>query len=161
MKIMFTLGVYCNKSTIHRTRRRKFPELKRVLPADRLSNCRDAPCVKVCPTGLPSKPKTAKYSWIRKMHRLRDAASPPLAPTVPVPLIRENKVVEKCTLCRHFAEVGEQAACVKACCANARFFGDIDDPEGRSFQGPCGCRRRERPQHAGLRKSSFRPLYSS
>jgi Fe-S-cluster-containing dehydrogenase component len=37
--------------------------------------------------------------------------------------------VEKCTLCRHLQEVGEKPACVKVCCAKARFFGDIDDPK--------------------------------
>ena len=41
----------------------------------------------------------------------------------------EAKVVEKCTLCHHLQEVGDQPACVKVCCAKARFFGDIDDPE--------------------------------
>ena len=41
----------------------------------------------------------------------------------------EAKVVEKCTLCHHLQEVGDQPACVKVCCAKARFFGDVDDPE--------------------------------
>ena len=41
----------------------------------------------------------------------------------------EAKVVEKCTLCHHLQEVGDQPACVKVCCAKARFFGDVDAPE--------------------------------
>jgi Fe-S-cluster-containing dehydrogenase component len=39
-----------------------------------------------------------------------------------------EKVVEKCTLCPQLTSAGLQPACVSACCAAARYYGDLDDP---------------------------------
>ena len=94
------LGVYLNKvHSIGPTG--VFPDIKQYFLPHVCQNCKDAPCVKVCPT--------------KATYRTEDGQ------------ILVDK--EKCTLCNHLQAAGEQPACVKACCAHARFFGDIDDPE--------------------------------
>ena len=49
---------------------------------------------------------------------------------------REEKVVEKCTLCsQRWTEEGVvDPLCVTVCCGSARFMGDLDDPNSTVSQ---------------------------
>jgi molybdopterin-containing oxidoreductase family iron-sulfur binding subunit len=48
--------------------------------------------------------------------------------------IRRRGIVEKCTFCDHRVVKGELPYCVEVCPANARVFGDINDPDSEVSQ---------------------------
>lgn len=91
------------------------------------NHCEDAPCVRVCPTGAsykaedgtvqvdPEKCIGCKYCMMACPYGVRSWNT-------------KEKAVEKCTLCGQLTSAGQEPACVAACCANARFYGDLDDP---------------------------------
>ncbi len=45
----------------------------------------------------------------------------------------KGTTVEKCTFCKHRVDIGEQPACIEACSARARFFGQKDNPSNEIY----------------------------
>ncbi len=54
--------------------------------------------------------------------------------SLPGMALRKKGIVEKCTLCDHRVTKGELPYCVEACPANARIFGDLNDPNSEVNQ---------------------------
>ncbi|MDR0310949.1 MAG: 4Fe-4S dicluster domain-containing protein [Acidobacteriota bacterium] len=105
-----------------------FPDVEHYFLPSVCQQCAVPQCVKVCPTGasyinrdgivLINREKClgCKYCIMACPYGVRS-------------FNRETKVVEKCTLCVQLQAVDEKPACVKACAAKARFFGDLGDPD--------------------------------
>jgi molybdopterin-containing oxidoreductase family iron-sulfur binding subunit len=112
--------------------------------------CRNAPCVKTCPTGAtwtePDGIVVIDYDWCIGC-RCCMAACPYGArrfnwtkPAIPKDELnpathylgnrpRPQGVVEKCTFCIQRVRNGRYPACVEVCPAGARKFGNLLDPE--------------------------------
>lgn len=112
--------------------------------------CRDAPCIKVCPTGAtwtePDGIVVIDYDWCIGC-RCCMAACPYGArhfnwqtPSIPADQLnpsmhylgnrpRPKGVVEKCTFCIQRVRAGRYPACVEVCPVGARKFGNLLDPD--------------------------------
>ena len=110
-----------------------FPRIQQYFLPVHCQQCENAPCVHVCPTGasyrdadgkvLVDKEKCigCKYCMMACPYGVRSWNA-------------AEKAVEKCTLCGQLTAADQEPACVAACCANARFYGDLDDPQSDAAQ---------------------------
>ena len=110
-------------------------------------HCENAVCVKVCPVHATYKREdgVVLVDWSLCIGCRYCMAACPYGVRVfnwrdPVQMpdfqvggkdvpIRPRGVVEKCTLCQHRIDKGEDPACMVLCPARARFWGDLNDPE--------------------------------
>ena len=110
-------------------------------------HCDNAPCVKVCPVGATyrrddgvvmmdnSRCIGCRYCMIACPYAVRvfnwGRADRPNGLETGMVAPRPVGTVEKCTMCVHRLPEGQVPSCVWSCPAQARVFGDLDDPDSR------------------------------
>ena len=125
-----------------------YPNLSRTYLPLACQHCENPACTKVCPVGATYKdPETGvvRQDYDKCIGcRMCMAACPYNARTFnwndPVRATgasygdarvpeRARGVMEKCTLCKERTDEGDEPMCVRCCPADARIFGDLDDPD--------------------------------
>lgn len=110
-----------------------YPKVEMYYLPTMCQECKQAPCVKACPTGASYKNEDGVI-LVDKEKCIGCRYCMMACPYGVRTFNEETKVVEKCTLCTQLQVVGEQPACVKVCPATCRFVGDIDDPNSEISQ---------------------------
>ena len=109
-------------------------------------HCDDPPCQKVCPTSATFSTKEGvvlvnaqdcigcRYCMAACPYGVRvfNWGEPERSADLETGMVPARPVgtVEKCTFCMHRLVEGQVPSCVWSCPAQARVFGDLDDPDG-------------------------------
>ena len=117
----FEVGQFPNTETVH------FPKS--------CLHCEDPPCVPVCPTGASYKRESDGIVLVDSDKCIGCKYCSWACPYGARELDEQQKIMKKCTLCvdriydETLPEAERKPACVLACPAEARLFGDVDDPD--------------------------------
>ncbi len=135
-----------------------YPDVKkRVYPVS-CQHCKNAPCVRACPTGAShyAEDGSVQVDYDKCIGcRMCMGACPYNARTFNWGSMEDNPyfegqgltpfekahasehpvgVVEKCVLCKDRVAEGKEPACVQTCITKCRTFGDLDDPNSEISQ---------------------------
>ncbi len=126
----------------------QYPNLTRTYLPLACQHCENPACLKACPTGATYKDEVGRveidydkcigcrmcmsacpYNGVRSFNWEEPAyhLDFPVGDQDVAP--HQKHVVEKCTFCWHRLAKGLAPACVEACSARARIFGDASDPD--------------------------------
>ena len=106
-----------------------FPDLEQYWLPVQCQQCENPSCVSVCPTGASYVDSDTGMVLIDKEKCIGCKYCMMACPYGVRSWNKKETKVEKCTLCGQLTATGLQPACVSSCCGNARFYGDLDDPE--------------------------------
>jgi len=90
-------------------------------------HCETPECISVCPTAASYKRKDG-IVLVDKEKCIGCGLCLEACPYDVRVMNNEHGVAEKCTLCAHLIDQGEQPNCVKNCAGRCRIIGDFDDP---------------------------------
>jgi Fe-S-cluster-containing dehydrogenase component len=122
------LGEHWNKVLEVVNDKDTYPYVEQYFLPTMCQQCEDAPCVHVCPTGASYRNDNGvvlinksvcigcKYCMMACPYGVRAWNS-------------TYRCVEKCTLCQQLTTIGELPMCVRICAGEARYYGDLDDPD--------------------------------
>ncbi len=123
-----------------------YPHLERTTIPIACQHCENPACQRVCPTGATYKDDKGRVQidydkcigcrmcmaacpYNARVFNWEDPVRDPDFnygdKDVPV---RPKGVMEKCTMCKERTDRGDEPMCVRCCPAEARTFGDLDDP---------------------------------
>ena len=147
-----------------------YPNLSRTYLPLACQHCENAACKKVCPTGatyrdemgrieidydkcigcrmcMAACPYNARaFNWNEPVRSTGAGWGDARVPE------RGKGIMEKCTLCKERTDEGDEPMCVHCCPADARIFGDLDDPDSEISK-----LRREQTAHVLLEDMGTRP----
>lgn len=126
-----------------------FPQLEKKYVTLACQHCEYPACVNVCPVGATYKDEetgivkqdydkcigcrfcmaACPYTNVRQFNWEEPEHSIGFAVGDAEISVHQKNVVEKCMLCAHRIARGQEPACIEACLAKARHFGDFNDPE--------------------------------
>lgn len=105
----------------------KYPDLAMEIRSERCNHCGEAACVSNCPTGA------SYYAQGGLVLVDKDRCTGCKACIAACPYearyVTTHGVADKCTLCVHRIEKGQQPACASNCPTRSLTFGDINDPD--------------------------------
>ena len=130
------LGVYWNR-VIQVGPHGTFPDLEQYWLPLQCQQCQEAPCIEVCPTGASFRDEDGRV-LIDQEACIGCQLCMSACPYGVRSYDAQASVVQKCSMCSHLTDEGKDPACVAACCGNARFWGDLDDPDSDVSQALAG-----------------------
>lgn len=105
-----------------------YPDLSMYYLPVMCQQCENAPCVEACPTGASYRDEDG-IVLVNTDACIGCQLCMSACPYGVRSYNAERNVVTKCSLCKERREKGEVPFCVYTCCGDARYFGDLDDPE--------------------------------
>lgn len=132
-------NVYWTK--VLKTETGTYPAAKAVFMPRSCNQCTEAPCVRACPAGAShytdqgvvmidkDKCMGCRYCLLACPYHARSFEK---APTTGIPggdYKNHQGTVSKCIFCQDRVAEGKKPACVSTCPAEARIFGDLEDPD--------------------------------
>lgn len=121
------LGVW--RSWVKQVEVGKYPNVKRYFLPRLCNHCCEPPCVKVCPTKASYIRPEDDTVQIKEDRCIGCRLCISGCPYNSRFLHPDERITHKCTFCIHRVDEGLVPACVNTCQANARIFGDLNDPD--------------------------------
>ena len=108
----------------------RFPNVSRLFLPRLCNQCSSPPCVHVCPTHASH----IRDDGIVAIHEdlcigCRNCMA--VCPYNSRFVHPAKKIAQKCDFCKHRVEKGVEPSCVNTCPADARIFGDLNDPNSK------------------------------